>query len=92
MDKFTRTELLEMELQARERILDTLTKKYIECLEDEDCPLAHKEYLKDRVNTLFSLWLALKTELSNMPKVIDLTRGYEINPTRCRNSCQPSCP
>jgi hypothetical protein len=78
MDKFTRIELLEIDLQAHERLLDTLTKKYIECLEDEGCPSPYKEYLKDRVNTLFSLWVESKTKLSNMPKVIDLTRGYQI--------------
>lgn len=64
-----RTEL-EGAMNGWERLLDTLSRKYVELLEEEEsgspAPLT-KEYLQERVNYVFSMWHYTKTQLDKLP-------------------------
>lgn len=74
MSEFTHREKLEIEKEAYERVLNTLSNKYSELLEIETpskSELETREYLAERVNFLFKHWMDLHTSLSKLPPIID---------------------
>jgi hypothetical protein len=61
---------LEGAMSGWERLLNTLSVKYVELLEEEEsgspAPLA-KEYLQERVNYVYEMWHYTKVQLDKLP-------------------------
>lgn len=60
-------------LEAHARLLDILSRKYVELLEEEEqggrVSVGHKQYLQERIDQIYYVWDWTRHQLDSLPKV-----------------------
>ena len=72
--KLTHRERLDVDVAALERLISTLTARYIDELECSPRTEEFLAYLKFRLDTLFDEWTIINSHIQALPPIIDLTK------------------
>jgi len=69
----THREQLTISLQAWERLLDVLSAKYVQWLEESPSKGETLAYLQERIDYCYMQWDYTRKQLAALPPVVDLT-------------------
>jgi len=78
MSEFTRIEILSMHLVGYERVIEQLTLAFNNLCETSctsQTEIETKNYLKSRLDFLYTQWHQAYSDLQKFPHIIDLTRS-----------------